>query len=287
MKHILSLIVGLLVFPMAVSAQSEPDSVAPWSVNEGTLIGIGGYSLKNTYLSPGASLNYTGWGLRILNERMKMVGLADYNVSRQQLFSVDMAFVDNPAGTASEFGAFVDYSLGYHYHFRPLPNLKLLAGGAGHIMGGFMYNTRNGNNPASAHVDFDLNASAMAIYNLKIKTYPLTVRYQMDIPFAGILFSPHMDQSYYEMFDLGNASDIVRFNSFHNKFAMRNYLTVDLPVYTWTVRVGYLNSYYYTDVNHIRTRILSNTFMLGLVKEFLSFGGKRLKHTNKYSSAYY
>ncbi len=271
----------------AVSAQSEPKGDSPWSVNEGTMIGIGSYNMKDSYLSPSANLNYTGWGLRILNERMTMVKLADYNVSRQQVFSVDMAFTDNPAGTASEFGAFVDYSLAYHYHFRPLPNLKILVGGAPHLLGGFVYNTRNGNNPASAHVDLDLNASAMAIYNLKIKNYPLTFRYQMDIPFAGILVSPHMGQSYYEVFDQGNTAGIVRFNSFHNKFAMKNYLTVDLPVHTWTIRLGYLNSYYYTDVNHIRTQIFSNTFMLGLVKEFISFGGKRLKNTNKYSSAYY
>ncbi len=271
----------------SVSAQSETAAETPWSVNEGTMIGIGSYNLKDSYLSPSADLNYTGWGLRILNERMKMVSLADYNVSRQQIFSVDMSFTDNPAGTASEFGAFVDYSLGYHYHFHVLPNLRILAGGAPHIMGGFMYNTRNSNNPASAHLDVDLNASAMAIYNLKIKDYPLTFRYQMDIPFAGVLFSPHMGQSYYEVFDQGNTSGIVRFNSFHNKFAMRNYLTVDVPVYTWTVRVGYLNSYYYTDVNSIRTQLFSNTFMIGLVKEFISLGGKRLKNTNKYSSAYY
>ncbi len=288
MKQILYLIIGLIGFSVTASAQTEPADGIPWSVNEGTLIGIGGYNLKDTYLSPSADgVHYSGWGLRAINERMKMTRLADDNVSRQHLFSVDIAFADNPAGTASEFAVFGEYSLGYHYHFRLLPNLKLLAGSAIHGMGGFIYNARNSNNPASAHLDIDLNASGMAIYNLKIKNYPLTFRYQLDIPFAGILFSPQMGQSYYEMFDQGNTSDIVRFNSFHNKFAMRNYLTVDFPVHNWTVRMGYLNSYYHTDVNNIQTRILSNTFMLGLVKEFISFSGKRLKQTNKYRSAYY
>ncbi|MFQ9021699.1 MAG: hypothetical protein ACLR6J_10820 [Parabacteroides merdae] len=31
---------------------------------------------------------------------------------------------------------------------------------------------------------------------------------------------------------------------------------------------------YRTDVNSIKTHVLSNSFMIGLVKEFVSFGGK-------------
>ena len=69
-------------------------------------------------------------------------------------------------------------------------DLKLLAGGAVHGMSGFIYNTRNGNNPASAKADIDLNISAMAIYKLRVKEYPMTLRYQFTIPFAGVLFSP-------------------------------------------------------------------------------------------------
>ncbi|MCD7933467.1 MAG: DUF3316 domain-containing protein [Tannerellaceae bacterium] len=30
---------------------------------------------------------------------------------------------------------------------------RILAGGVGHLMGGFLYNTRNGNNPFSAKAD--------------------------------------------------------------------------------------------------------------------------------------
>lgn len=168
-----------------------------------------------------------------------------------------------------------------------LPDLKLLAGGAVHGMGGFIYNTRNGNNPASAKADIDLNISAMAIYKLRVKEYPMTLRYQFTIPFAGVLFSPHYGQSYYEIFNLGNASGVVQFNSFHNKFAMKNFFTVDFPVCNFTIRAGYLNSSYRTDVNGIQSHIISHSFMIGLVKEFISFGGKRLKNTQRFRSAYY
>lgn len=289
MRAIICLI-GLLLLPLVSSAQARPDGdEIPWSINSGTLFGIGGYNLMDTYLSPSMEdRKYTGPGFRVMNERMRQIRLAHYRISRQQILSIDLASTENAASTATDFAGFIDYTLGYHYHFpTSLPGLKLLAGGAVHGMGGFIYNTRNGNNPASAKADIDLNLSALAIYTIRLKEYPLTLRYQLTIPFAGILFSPHYGQSYYEIFNLGNASGVVQFNSFHNKFAMKHFLTVDFPVRNFTIRAGYLNSAYRTDVNGIESHIISHAFLIGFVKEFVAFGGKRLKNTQRFRSAYY
>ena len=87
------------------------------SINESTMVGIGGYNLRDTYLSPSTDINYTGWVAWVLNERMKIVRLADYNVSRQQLINVEFGSTRNGAETANEYAGFVDYSLGYHYRF--------------------------------------------------------------------------------------------------------------------------------------------------------------------------
>lgn len=280
-------IFSFLCLALPLMAQSEEDEV-PRSINESTMVGVGSYNLRDTYLSPSTDINYTGWVARILNERMKVVRLADYRVSRQQLINVEFGSTRNGAETANEYAGFVDYSLGYHYHFpQVLPGLKILTGASARLSGGFIYNTRNSNNPVSGKADFDLNLSAMAIYNFKLKNFPLTIRYQAEIPFAGVLFSVHKGEPYYFLTQ-GSADGIVRFSSFHNKFAMKNYFTLDVPVSDFTVRVGYLNSMYRTDVNNIKTHVLSNSFMIGLVKEFVSFGGKRLKKdAHRYRSAYY
>ena len=90
-----------------------------------------------------------------------------------------------------------------------------------------------------------------------------------------------------EIFDLGNARGIVRCGSFHNKFAQKHLITADFPVGNSTIRVGYLHSSYRTDANAIRSHILSNTFLIGWVKEFVAFGGKRLKNKQAFKSAYY
>ena len=286
----ITLLIGILLLfsNMPIKSQSNENDI-PWSINYSTMIGIGKYNLMDTYLSPGAkNRKYTGPGFRVVNERMKMVRLANYHVSRQQIINVDLAFTENAASTATDLAGFIDYTLGYHYHLPQfLHNLKLLAGGAAHGMLGFIYNTRNGNNPASTKADIDFNLSAMAIYQLHIKNYPMTFRYQFQIPFAGVFFAPHYGQSYYEIFDLGNASGVVQFNSFHNKFAMKNFFTVDFPIRNLTIRAGYLNSSYRSDVNHIQSHIISHSFMLGIVKEFIVFSGKRLKKTHQFKSAYY
>ena len=280
--------VVLLFLSIGLSLQAQSDKEKYRSINGSTSIGIGRYNLRDTYLSPSTDVNYTGWMIRVLNERMKVVKLADYNVSRQQYVNVEFGTTQNGAGTASEFAGFADYSLGYHYRFASLlPGLKLLTGASTRLSGGFIYNTRNSNNPVSGKLDWDLNLSAMAIYNFRINKLPLTLRYQAEIPFMGILFSVHKGEPYYFLTQEGN-DGVLQFSSFHNKFAMKNYFSLDIPISNFTLRVGYLNSIYRTDVNGIQTHILSNSFMIGWVKEFVTFGGKRLKnHARQYQSAYY
>ena len=109
----------------------------------------------------------------------------------------------------------------------------------------------------------------------------------MEIPFIGILFSPHYGQSYYEIFDRGNKSGIVPFTSFHNKQAMKNYVTIDFPIGKFTFRAGYLNSLYYLDVNQIQSHIRSHSFVIGFVREFISFGGRKMHQESKHNSVFY
>ena len=254
------------------------------SVNEGTLLGIGGYMMRDTYLS---NEKYGGLGLRFMNERMRLTKFADNKLSRQNIVDVDISSVLNGAQNANFLSAFADYSLGYHYRFTPHPKLKLFTGGSVHGMFGMVYNTRNGNNPITVHADIDLNLSFIAIYDIRTKKSPLAVRYQLETPVMGVLFSPVYAQSYYEIFSLGNTAEIFNFSSLSNKFAIRNYLTFDFPVLTTTCRVGYFGNYYSTNINQIKRYIISHNVMIGFVKEFVAFGGRELKRRNLFNSAYY
>jgi hypothetical protein len=208
-------------------------------------------------------------------------------VSSQQVLDIDFSSIQNPAGTVAALAGFANYSLGYHYRFYPARDLKLLTGASVNGMFGVVYNTQSANNPIATHIDMDLNISAMGIYTLWIKNYPLTCRFQTDIPFAGMLFAPPFGQSYYEIFGLGNTAGTVALSSLHNKFAMRNYFTIDWPFGKFTLRTGYLNSLYTTNINEIQTRYVSQNVMIGLVKEFFTVSRKNLRNNNVYQSAYY
>ena len=72
-------------------------------------------------------------------------------------------------------------------------NFKLLAGGVGDFNGGFVYNLRNGNNPAQARAYINLAASGMAIWDLRIKNRPITLRYQVNLPWQVSCSCPTMD----------------------------------------------------------------------------------------------
>ena len=108
----------------------------------------------------------------------------------------------------------------------------------------------------------------MAIWDVKIKRYPIRLRYQLNLPVMGVMFSPNYQQSYYEIFTLGNHHGVVNFTSVHNQPSMRQLLTLDIPVSRTTLRIGYMGDFQQSKVNDIRCHTYSHAFMIGFVKNF-------------------
>ncbi|MDR0843968.1 MAG: DUF3316 domain-containing protein [Tannerella sp.] len=283
MKKIICFTTFLIFLHIPLMAQNDAGEPPPYSVNEGMLVGYGTYNVRNSYVT---EPSYTGKGISVLNDRMKLISWMDYHISSQQIFHAELSDTENPASTISALSGYVDYSHGYHYRFQPVDKLKVLAGVNLSGLLGFFYNTHNGNNSIAMNADIDLNLSAIAIYAIPLKHRQLTLRLQSEMAVAGALFAPGYEQSYYEIFSLGNTDGIVSFSSLHNKTAIRNYFTVDLPVRNLTLRTGYLNNIYYTDIHGIKIHKISHSIMIGLVKEFNAFGGRKLK-SNSFRSAYY
>ena len=107
--------------------------------------------------------------------------------------------------------------------------------------------------------------------------------WQVGTPFLGVLLSRGDGQSYYEI-SLGNSVGVVNFASLHNQRALRNYLTVDIPIDKYTIRVGYLGSWYQTKVHDIQAHHYTNSFVIGFPIE----GIKRPKQkaANNYWDTY-
>ncbi|MBK5721418.1 DUF3316 domain-containing protein [Dysgonomonas sp. Marseille-P4677] len=233
---------------------------------------IGFANMYDTYLSP---LEYKGFSVHLMYEQLRRTTWFDYRFYKQQVVEVEFAKGDSPAKNVTEYWGILNYRLGGHYSVYNTDKLRLGIGGLWRLNAGVLYNERNGNNPASARGYTNLDLSVTASYKFRW----FAVRWQMDSPLIGMLFSPKYGQSYYEI-SLGNSVGVVNFASLHNQRALRNYFTVDIPIKNYTVRVGYLGSWYQTKVHNIQTHHYTNNFVIGFPIEGVKKA--RPRATNSY-----
>lgn len=271
-KILISLIIVFIFSFPCISQEDKPLNLRYQS----TMLGIGGTKVYDSYLSP---LIYSGTNFGLIYESMKMTNLCKGNISAQHLLNLELAYTENQSGTAHEYWGSLEYNYGLHYKYSPVKDLNLFGGMQIAGLVGGIYNTRNGNNPATGKAHVNLNLSGIATYKFHIKNQPLNVRYQINIPSVGILFSPQYGQSYYEI-GLGVDAPLVYFSSFHNYLSMRNLLSVELPFKSFTLRLSYMNWIYETQVNDLDTRIVSNSFYIGFSRNIFSVSGSKTQLKN-------
>lgn len=235
------------------------------SVFSSTSIGVGSSRVFDTYLSP---LEYKGMNYQIMHERSVNIPKWGNKWYFQQFVKLNFGSTENPAHNNTTIDGFISYDGGVMYKVLNAGNFNLFIGGSGEAKIGFIYNLRNGNNPATAKTMINLKADIMASYKLMINQYPLYLRLHAGTPFAGVFFSPHFGQSYYEIFGLDNKDGIIKFGSFNNQQAINTLFSVDIPIGKVAMRVGYYMEYYRTHTNHLTTKVFNNNFMIGLSKEF-------------------
>jgi len=264
----------LLFFPLISLSQDAPISLT----YRATMLGYGTSSVYDSYLSP---LKYTGDNVGLYYEQMKSTRLMNGNVSAQHLFNANYSWSGNNPGTASYYTGLVEYNYGLHYRFKPVEKWQFFTGiQAGGLLG-FVYNTRNGNNPATGKAHANLSLSGIANYKLQIRKQPVLFRDQLGIPFVGVMYSPQYGESYYEI-GLGDTKNLAHFSSFHNYLSVRNMLSAEIPFNSFILRLAYSFSFYETRINDLDTRLISNTFCVGFSYNFFVVSGKQKNNNYRY-----
>lgn len=261
------LITGLLLslLPLSASAQAPDDSLQPRQREYAHMFAVGYTDILDTYLSPE---KYKGTELRYVSHYTRYFGSG--RLAQTMIHQGSVASTDNRADTGSELAGSYNFQYILRYNWQLTPALRVAVGGAADVNLGFLYNTRNGNNPAQVRASVNLAPSAALRYDFGGKRWAFRLGYEAMAPAVGVMFSPNYGQSYYEIFDEGDKDHNIVVTTTATTPSLRQLLTFDMrPRRKWRrtwLRFGYYGDYQQAQVNHLKYHQYSHLFVLGYVK---------------------
>lgn len=243
------------------------------------LLGVGHTNLLDTYLSPE---KYNGINLTLVSHTMRENASS---WARTIHHEGNIAFCGQPFGQRWRDGWLI------HVPLCHAPQMALRhrtthaesdGGGAVNTNLGFVYNTRNGNNPANARLSLDIGPAVafdlplgapghfrgVSISPGDCAHYPAVIRYEASAPLAGLMFSPNYGQTYYEIFTQGNYDHNVVPTTIGSTPSFRQMLTVDFRLARTTWRIGYLGTIEQAHVNNLKQHTYTHSLVIGFVKKF-------------------
>lgn len=262
--YIIYVLLGLTARAAAPGDTLQSASSDARAVERMYLFGIGSSSQVDTYLTP---LEYTGIQGSFLTRINRQTHWADGHVHYQGTFLGAFSHTRDARKHGEEWGAHVGYTAGWHYVWTLPHRWTLRAGGLLGGDAGFLYNMRNGNNPAQGRFRFDILASAGASYTWIVRQRKINFSYQADMPLLGVMFSPQFGQSYYEL-SIGNRDNNICCAWPGNGFNLRQMLLVEVPFRYFSMQAGYLWDVRQSHVNNIRMHDISHSFLFGFSKRF-------------------
>ena len=248
----------LAVIPMSMVAQ-EMVRTSTYQV------GVGSTNILDTYLS---QEHFSGTGFTYLYTTDRARNDRSWHTLMEH--QANIAHVSDRPDQVDELQGDYTLFIGRLRRWQLLSSrLTLEAGAMAAVNIGFIYNTYNSNNPAQGRLSLNVMPTGAATYRFRLFGRDAAMRYEVQMPLVGVMFSPNYGQSYYEIFNRGNYDHNIVPTTFVSSPTMRHQLMADINVGgKTTLRFGYLGDIQQSHVNDLKSHIYSHRFMLGFVKKF-------------------
>ena len=251
---------AVILFTICCSLSISPAG-AQTDVTNSYQIGGGITNILDTYLS---QEKFKGPALTFLttHETRKPQQLWSTIIQHELNFTS----AEDRSETVSELQGDYTFFMGRYRQWQ-FSRLSLQAGALGALNLGFIYNTSNSNNPAQGRLSLNVMPSGIATYHFPLFKRKWSVRYELDLPLIGIMFSPNYGQSYYEIFSRGNYDHNVVPTTFVSAPNIRQQLAITCAVApALTLSLGYLGDYQQANVNNLKSHIYHHRVMIGIVR---------------------
>ncbi len=246
-----------------MNAAAQPDDIPGTAVlpNQSVFMFDVGYaSIHDSYLTP---ITYDGIDLGLTYEATRHVRKGQWLWQLQ--VGADYNYVENPAQNNDMHKVMGDISFDMQRCWRGVlsPKLNFSVGPMTQVRAGIVYDAVNSNNPVTVRAHANAGAAGMAWFNTRLGQKPVTLRYQVQLPVAGVFFAPEYDESYYEIY-LGNHKNLAHLGWWGNRLDMTHYLGADMQMGKTTLRLGYRNRLEHWNVNNLHVHDVTHSLVIGI-----------------------